>query len=156
MGPGRAVVGGLVGGAVGSALMWPVYKGAKAARLLQEAPPLRVVDRAAEAAAEATEAGGPVGEGEREAAAFGSHFLYGAAAGALYGLIQDELALPPVPAGVGYGLVLWVTGYVGWLPAARILPEPWRQRAGDALVPVAAHVVYGLGLGLVERAVRRG
>ena len=156
MGLGRALVGGVVGGAVGSALMWPIYEGAKRAGLLQESPPIRVADRAAQTVAEATEGGGLVEEGEREAAVASVHLLYGAAAGALYGLLQDELELPAVAAGVGYGFALWAVGYVGWMPAARILPEPWRQRAGDALVPVAAHAVYGLGLGLVERAVRRG
>ena len=156
MGLGRALVGGVVGGAVGAVLMWPLYEASKRAGLLRESPPIRVADRAAETAVEATETGGPVGEGAREAAAAGGHLLYGAAAGALYGLLQDELELPAIAAGVGYGLALWAVGYLGWLPAARILPEPWRQRAGDALVPIAAHAVYGLGLGLVERTVRRG
>lgn len=155
MGLGRALVGGMVGGTVGAALMLPLFEGAKRLGLLQETPPLRVADRAATAAAEATEAGGPLAEGEREAAATGGHLLYGAAAGALYGLVQDELGLPAAVTGSAYGLLLWAAGYLGWMPAAGVLPRPWRQQAGDALVPVAAHVVYGLGLGLVERAVRR-
>jgi hypothetical protein len=58
-------------------------------------------------------------------------------------------------AGPGFGLVLWAAGYLGWMPAAGVLPQPWRQRAGDALTPVAAHLVFGLALGLVEQAVRR-
>lgn len=62
--------------------------------------------------------------------------------------------MPAVGTGLGFGLLLWAAGYLGWLPAAGVLPQPWRQRAGDALTPAAAHVVYGLTLGLVERALR--
>ena len=100
-------------------------------------------------------ASGEVPPDTRAAAAAGSHLAYGAAAGAVYGLAQEGLGLPAAGAGVGFGLLLWVAGYLGWLPATGVLPQPWRQRAGDALTPVAAHVVYGLALGLVERAVRR-
>jgi uncharacterized membrane protein YagU involved in acid resistance len=155
MGLGRAIVGGVAGGTVGAALMLPLFEGAKRAGLVPETPPKRVVDRAAETAAEATEAGGPVEEGERTAAAAGSHLLYGAAAGALYGLIQDELRLPAALAGPVYGLVVWAAGYLGWMPASGVLPQPWRQQAGEALVPVVAHVVYGATLGAVERVIRR-
>jgi uncharacterized membrane protein YagU involved in acid resistance len=154
MGLGRALGAGVIGGAAGAALMWPLFEGAKRTGILEEAPPLRVVDEVAGAAAQATESGGPVARDDRTAAAVGSHVLYGVVAGAFYGLIQDELRLPAV-VGPLYGLALWAVGYVGWLPAAGVLPQPWRQRAGDALTPVAAHLAYGVALGLVEQAVRR-
>ena len=153
MGLGGALLGGIVGGTAGAALMLPVFEVAKRAGLLAESPPLRVVDRAAAAAAEATETGGPVEPADRVAAAVGSHLLYGAAAGAFYGLIQDELRLPPAVAGPAYGVLLWAAGYLGWMPAAGVLPQPWRQHAGDALVPVLAHLAYGLGLGIVDQAI---
>ena len=154
MGLGRALVGGVLGGTAGAALMLPLFEGAKRAGVLTEAPPVRVVDRAADAA-ETTAVDGGIEQGEREGLAVGGHLLYGAAAGALYGLVQEELELPAVAAGVAYGLVLWAAGYLGWLPAAGVLPQPWRQHPGDALTPVAAHLVYGLALGAVERLVRR-
>ncbi len=154
MGLGRALVGGVLGGTAGAALMLPLFEGAKRAGLLAEAPPVRVVDRAADAA-ETTAVDGGIETREREGLAVGGHLLYGAGAGALYGLAQDELELPAVAAGVAYGLALWAAGYLGWLPAAGVLPQPWRQHPGDALTPVAAHLVYGLALGAVERLVRR-
>ena len=154
MGLGRALVGGVLGGTAGAALMLPLFEGAKRAGMLTEAPPVRVVDQAADAA-ETTAVDGQIEKGEREGVAVGSHLLYGAVAGALYGLAQDELALPTVPAGAAYGLALWAVGYLGWMPAAGVLPQPWRQQPGDALTPVAAHLVYGLALGAVERMVRR-
>jgi uncharacterized membrane protein YagU involved in acid resistance len=155
MGLARSIAAGAVGGAAGAALMVPLYEGAKRIGLLLESPPVRVVDRAAEQAAEATEAGGPVEPDERFAAAVGSHLLYGAAAGVVYSLTQDELELPTAVAAPAYGLLLWVAGYVGWMPALGILPRPWRQRTGDALVPVVAHLVFALGLGLGDAALRR-
>lgn len=152
MGSGRAMVGGIVGGTVGAALMLPVFEGAKRVGLLREAPPVRVIDRAA---AEATDTGQPLAAGDRQAAAVVSHVVYGAVAGALYGLAQEKLEMPAAAAGPVYGLLLWAVGYLGWMPAAGVLPEPWRQRRGDALVPVAAHLVFGLALGLVARVGRR-
>lgn len=155
MGLQRALVGGATAGLAGSALMWGLFSGAKRAGLLRETPPNRVIDRAAAIAAEATESGGPIDAEDRTAGALGSHLLFGAAAGAFYGLIQDELELPPLVAGPAYGLAIWAAAYIGWLPAARILPEPWDQRPGDALVPVAAHAVYGLTLSLFGRMLIR-
>ena len=154
---GRAVAGGAVGGAVGAALMLPVFVGAKRAGLLRELPPNRVVDRATDAAARETGGAAPVPEDEpaRAGAMIGSHVFYGAAAGGGYGALRFALGLPGGLAGPAFGLLLWAIGYVGWLPAAGILPRPWDQDAGDAWSPVAAHLVYGLALGLVEERTRR-
>ena len=154
MGAWRALAGGGVGGAVGSALMLPVFETAKRAGLLRETPPRRVVQHAA------AETGGAIGaegtsEPEETGAMVASHLLYGAAAGACYGLVQGKFDLPAPVTGPAFGLLLWAAGYVGWLPAAGVLPQPWRQHPGAAITPVAAHLVYGLALGIVERGLRR-
>ncbi len=155
MGLGRAAGVGAVGGVVGAALMLPVFEGAKRAGLVVEAPPERVVERAADEVA-GSEARGATDEGAWAALVAGNHLLYGAAAGAVYGTLQEELKLPANVAGVGYGLALWAVGYLGWMPAVGAWARPWRQGAGAALVPLAAHVVYGLALGTVEGRARRG
>lgn len=152
MGARRAIVGGAVGGAVGSALMLPLFETAKSVGLLPETPPRRVVDHAA---AEATGPADPATELERTSAMVAVHVLYGAAAGACYGVVQEQIDLPAPVAGPAFGLALWAAGYLGWLPAAGILPQPWRQQPGAALTPVVAHVVYGLALGFVARSLRR-
>ena len=144
----RGIVAGAVAGAGAAALMLPLFVGAERAGILSQEPPARVVDRAT---AEADVAPAPE---ERTGAMVGSHLLYGAGAGAIYGALAARAPLPAATAGTGFGLVVWAAGYLGWLPAAGIWPRPWRQPAGDALVPVAAHLVYGLALGIGERALR--
>ena len=150
----QALAVGALGGTAGAALMLPLFEGAKRIGLLREAPPVRVVERAAEAARASGQAE-PLSKREQLGTAWSSHLLYGAAASACYGLVQKELDLPALVAGPTYGLLLWAAGYLGWIPAAGVLPQPWRQRTGDALTPVAAHLVYGLTLGLIERRLRQ-
>ena len=155
MGLSRSVIGGVAGGVVGAAAMLPLFEGARRLGLIRESPPARVIDRAAATAGQATEIGGPVDQDERTVTSIGSHMLYGAAAGAIYGLVQDELKLPADPGGMAYGIALWTAGYIGWLPALGVLHRPWQQRTGDALVPFAAHLAFGLALGRVDAAVRQ-
>lgn len=153
MGWSWAAATGAVGGVVGAGLMLPLFRGAELMGLLPKAPPRRVIDRVA-----ASLGKGPAArqdDEERTAAAVAAHLLYGGAAGAVYGTIAAKLSAPPPASGVAYGLVLWAAGYLGWLPAAGVLPPPWRQRPGGALTPLVAHAVYGLALGLVTRALRR-
>jgi uncharacterized membrane protein YagU involved in acid resistance len=85
-----------------------------------------------------------------------AHFGYGAAAGALYAPLAGRSPLPAPLAGVIFGLVVWTTSYLGWLPAARILrpatEHPWRRNA----LMIAAHVVWGLSAALLVTALSRG
>lgn len=155
MGFGRGLVGGAVGGVVGAVLMLPLFGAATRLGLLPEPPPERVVDRAEDAASEAAGAPTLAPRPGRTPAVVASHLLYGAVAGAGYGVVRRELGLPGAVAGPAYGLAVWAAGYVGWLPAAGILPVPWRQPPATALVPVVAHLVYGLTLGLVEPRIGR-
>ncbi len=155
MGVGRGLVGGAVGGTVGAALMLPLFAAATRLGLLPQPPPARVVDWAAAAAAGAAAdpaAAPPPGRGP---VVVGSHLLYGAVAGAGYGVGRRALGLPGAVAGPAFGLAVWAASYAGWLPATGILPRPGRQPAGAAWTPVAAHLVYGLALGLVEPRVGR-
>ncbi|MDQ3043724.1 MAG: DUF1440 domain-containing protein [Chloroflexota bacterium] len=151
---GRALTAGVVGGIAGSVAMLPLFGGAKWAGITQEMAPYRVVDRAAAVAAQSTEAGGQVEREQRTVAMATSHTLYGVMGGVFYALIQEELELPTIIAGPAFGLAMWAAGYLGWLPATGVLPEPWDQETGDALTPLAANVIYGLTLGVVERQIR--
>lgn len=88
-------------------------------------------------------------EEEREAATWVSHFAYGAACGALYGAVSGErLDERPLLAGVGFGLAVWAGSYLGWLPAAGILSPATEHPARRNALMIAAHVVWGAGVGV--------
>jgi putative membrane protein len=92
---------------------------------------------------------------EMTAATIGNHFGYGTATGALYGLITQSTSIPPVHAGIAFGLTVWATSYLGWLPALgwhrSAMGEP---RPRNAMM-IAAHIVYGASLGLLTDILSR-
>jgi hypothetical protein len=107
-------------------------------------------------------------EGEHEALAWVSHFGYGGAMGAVYGLLDERVRphlpqqlrdVPPVAIdvahGTAFGLLVWAASYLGWLPAAGIMKPATRHRAPRNAVMITSHVIYGAALGLVTGALRR-
>jgi hypothetical protein len=87
-------------------------------------------------------------EDEREAATWLSHFAYGAACGAAYGAVSGErVDESPLLAGVGFGLAVWAGSYLGWLPAAGIISPATEHPARRNALMIAAHVVWGAGVG---------
>ena len=84
-----------------------------------------------------------------------AHFAYGAGAGSVYGAVAPHLPLGPVGNGIAYGLAVWTGSYLGWLPAAGVLPPATREPAGKNAVMIAAHVVWGATLGLLTAALTR-
>jgi hypothetical protein len=90
-----------------------------------------------------------LGEDEREAATWASHFAYGAACGALYGALSGErVDGHPVLAGVGFGVAVWAGSYLGWLPAAGIIAPATEHPARRNALMITAHVVWGATAGL--------
>jgi len=79
------------------------------------------------------------------------HFLFGAAAGSLYGVVEERVPLNESTKGSLWGLAVWSGSYLGWLPAFEILPpatvHPWRRN----LLMIVAHLVWGIALGLFTR-----
>ena len=87
---------------------------------------------------------GHMGEDEREAATWVSHFAYGAACGALYGALSGgRLDEHPLAAGAGFGVAVWAGSYLGWLPAAGIISPATEHPARRNALMIAAHVVWG-------------
>ncbi|MEW9531368.1 DUF6789 family protein [Microbispora sp. NPDC049125] len=75
-----------------------------------------------------------------------AHLAFGAASGALFGLLTRDRAAR-LPLGVAYSLLIWVASYEGWVPAMNILPPISRDPApGRPVVMAAGHVVYGTAL----------
>jgi hypothetical protein len=77
------------------------------------------------------------------------HFLYGAAAGALFGAFSPGRGLA---SGSAYGLVVWAASYLGWIPASQRLKPATRHPAQRNGLMLAAHLVWGgaLAIGLRE------
>jgi hypothetical protein len=90
--------------------------------------------------------------------AVASHFAFGAAGGATFGLLRWVVPLPPVvPTGIAFGLGIWGASYRGWIPAMNILPAEQHPGRRGTLVMIAAHAVYGATIGAMSRrAHRRG
>lgn len=90
---------------------------------------------------------------ERSTATLVYHFLYGAAAGALFGAISRR---PGPGLGAGYGVLVWCGSYLGWIPGSHRLVPATRHPARRNCLMLAAHLVWGaalaLGLHELERA----
>jgi putative membrane protein len=96
-----------------------------------------------------------VGDDGRSGVALAAHFAFGAMAGGAYGPIARTRPTSPVLAGVGFGLMVWVSQYLGVLPAAGVLSHATRHPARRNALMIAAHVVWGASLGLMaDRLVR--
>jgi hypothetical protein len=96
-------------------------------------------------------------EPEHRGLALASHFAFGAAAGATYGVVESQLRyhlnrplpVPPVARGVLYGLGVWTASYLGWIPATGLMSPATRHPARRNAIMIAAHVLWGATLGLL-------
>jgi uncharacterized membrane protein YagU involved in acid resistance len=86
------------------------------------------------------------------AAALTSHFCYGSAMGAIYRLLRRTVPESPAT-GVSFGLLIWAVSYLGWLPAADILPPPPDEPRRRVGLMILAHAVYGASLETVAMLV---
>lgn len=88
-------------------------------------------------------------EAEHQAVSWAGHFGFGAGAGALYAPLAQKVEAPPALKGAAFGLLVWAGSYLGWLPATEILYQPREQPARPNWMMVIAHLVWGIGLGLL-------
>lgn len=114
-------------------------------------PPREITARVAEKAGVREH----IEEEEERGLTFAAHFGYGAATGALFGAIADELPMPRIASGVLYGIVVWSGSYLGLLPALRILRPATEHPAERNALMVAAHVVFGASLGATLDAIEK-
>jgi putative membrane protein len=109
---------------------------------------------AAEAVGE-TVLGRPLRRSELAAGAAAMHYSFGSAAGALYGALAEVSPQITSGMGTGYGTLVWAGADEFGMPALN-LAGPSSQRPAEAHAQsLAAHLVYGLTLEVVRRAVRR-
>jgi hypothetical protein len=144
---------GAQAGVAATAAMSLLLLVARRAGISGQLPPRAIVDTAAEQLPE----GSQPDEEEREAAAGVAHFLFGAAAGALFGLATSGLRRIWLSAVLGllYGSAVYVVSYMGWIPSLGILPPSDEDRPGRVATMVGGHWVYGATLGIVMALARR-
>ena len=76
-------------------------------------------------------------------ATWAGHLGYGAATGGLYPLTIGRMRLPTAARGMLFALIVWAASYLGWLPAANILPPATEQPARRNAVMILSHMVWG-------------
>ena len=143
-------VRGALAGTAATLVMSAVMLCAGRIGLMGRQPPERVVERGLEEMGEVLDAR------ELDVTASIAHVAFGAACGAAFGVLAGVVPASRADRlGVPYALVIWLVSYFGWIPAAGILPLPPEDRPGRVWTMLAAHVVYGLSLGALWRALRR-
>lgn len=124
-------------------------------------PPRQIVDNATrQASAEREVPGRPHHPSERHSGldperenrggvALAAHFAFGTMAGSAYGPIARTRPSSPALAGIGYGLLVWGSQYLGVLPAMGVLSNAKHHPGRRNALMIAAHVVWGATLGLL-------
>jgi hypothetical protein len=73
------------------------------------------------------------------------HYVYGSGMGGFYGLAMTRLhGAPPLLTGAGFGVAVWAGSGHAWLPGTGILPATTDRLPQHRLVPIAAHLLYGI------------
>lgn len=135
----KGALAGLIGGAAMAAAM-------KAEQLLLPAgsqadmPPVELVET------EAEKAGVSLSQPQALAAGMAAHMGYSALLGATYGVVQSRLHAPTLLHGLLFGTLAYAAGYAkgGIMPRTGTMPPPTQQPLERAVLPPAAHAVFGL------------
>lgn len=85
-----------------------------------------------------------------------NHFLYGAAAGALYGAVAQNLRFSPALKGMLFGLGVWTASYQGWVPAAGILPPASETPGERNALMITANILWGAVTGVLLERMEQG
>lgn len=148
---GGMVANGLRAGALATSAMSAVMLSAKKTGLMGELPPKKITRSALRRL--------PLSNSRRQRAALStaSHCAYGVACGVLYATLERRLPrrLPRALVGAGFGLLVWIASYVGWVPALGIMRPPRRDRRGRPTSMIVSHLVYGAVLGTEAARGRR-
>ena len=143
----RAAVAGAVSGLAATLLTSGVMLVARRAGISGELPPGKIAERAIE---ETT--GRDATQDEERAVAGAAHLGFGAAAGALFGVLVARMRPVPDAASAALGALfatgVWLASYQGWVPLLHIMPPASEDRPGRSATMIVAHWVYGAALGL--------
>ena len=81
---------------------------------------------------------------------------YGVTFAWLYAALRKKVRSRQLYSDAGIlGLSCWATGYLGWLPATKLMPPVWKQKPMQVVGAIASHVAYGLTTVAAYRELRR-
>jgi hypothetical protein len=140
----------MIGAAAGAAATVPMTMTMeKLHELLPGEPPRPLPPReVTESIAEKTGVAQQVDEPGMQALTLGAHVGYGAACGAVLGLITPKKVPAAVAVGALFGLAVWAGSYKGWLPALHIRHDAKHDPPARNGLMIAAHMVWGAAAGL--------
>ena len=145
-------LGGALSGAVGTLVLSGLREAWSRIGVVFDTAPIQVVDRLEEVVS--AEGFSP---GAHRALSVAAHCAYGVGAGAVLGLLRQEIGKPAEEAAAGsaLGVLIWGAGWASWLPLAGVHQAPWTDRTPKVLLPVLDHAVFGAAWGLANRAAGR-
>jgi hypothetical protein len=88
-----------------------------------------------------------LGTHENNALNYLMHFGFGTTFGAVYALLPRQLPGPAPVRGVLFALGVWAGSYLGWIPAAQILPPATKHPVERNALMIIAHVIWGAAVG---------
>jgi hypothetical protein len=83
-----------------------------------------------------------------------THWGFGLAAGAGYGLLLGSRRTPPVWYGIPFGAAVWASGYVV-LPLLGVYQPIWRYDVETLAKDLRAHLVFGTATAAAFRVIER-
>lgn len=86
----------------------------------------------------------------------GVHWGYGALWGMIYGLVQASIRFPHLLHGAVLGLIVWLVGPRGLVPAMNLGPSGEEGAVPHSVRSFALHEVYGWAVALVFAGLSRG
>ncbi len=86
---------------------------------------------------------GKIPSSAETAAARALAFGYGCTFAAAYGAVRKQ-DINLLLDGTALGLLTWAAGYLGWLPASRLMPPIWKQPPRQVLPNMLSHVLFGV------------
>lgn len=143
------IAAGALAGLIASIPMGLVMIGLNRLIMVQPEPPKQITQRVARRLG----IGNKVRGGRTwDAATWAAHLGYGAGTASLYPLITRWLPLPNLLRGIVFAMGIWAASYMGWLPAANILPPANKQPARRNVVMILSHILWGSLTGVLTRA----
>jgi Protein of unknown function (DUF1440) len=90
-------------------------------------------------------------EQEKPAAGSAVHYGFGAAMGAIYGIVAGMAPLVTVGWGAGFGAAVWLGAHVIVVPALGLAPSPLQQAVRKEGLELVLHLLYGVTVDVVRR-----